>query len=131
MEFLKDDHVIVNPLRIKKWVVDELEASILLYYTGASRSSAEIIDEQKKNTSQGNNRAVEAMHRIKQNAINMKEALLKGDISSFARILGQGWEDKKAMASAISNPVIEEAMERAVQAGAITGKVSGAGGGGL
>ena len=131
MEFLKDDHVIVNPLRIKKWIVDELEASILLYYTGASRSSAEIIDEQKKNTSQGNNRAVEAMHRIKQNAINMKEALLKGDISSFARILGQGWEDKKARASAISNPVIEEAMERAVQAGAITGKVSGAGGGGF
>ena len=61
-----------SPEDKKKWIVDELEASILLYYTGASRSSAEIIDEQKKNTSQGNNRAVEAMHRIKQNAANLE-----------------------------------------------------------
>lgn len=50
MEFLPDNHVIVNPLRIKRWIVDELEANILLYYTGASRSSAAIIDEQKVNT---------------------------------------------------------------------------------
>ena len=50
MEFLKNDLVIVNPLKIKRWIVDELEASMVLYYTGASRSSAAIIDEQKKNT---------------------------------------------------------------------------------
>ena len=131
MEFLKDDLVIVNPLKIKRWILDELEASILLYFTGASRSSAKIIDEQRSNTSKGNNDAVEAMHLIKQSAIDMKLAVLKGDIDSFAEILHQGWENKKRMAKGITNPVIQEAMEVALAAGAKAGKVSGAGGGGF
>lgn len=58
MEFLKEDLVIVNPLKIKRWIVDELEASIVLYFTGASRSSAKIINEQKENTSKGNSEAI-------------------------------------------------------------------------
>lgn len=131
MEFLPNDMVIVNPLRVKRWIVDELESSIVLYFTGASRSSAVIIDEQRRNTSAGNNEAVNAMHRIKQSAIDMKTALLKGDITSFARILGRAWEDKKKMAGAISNPMIQEAFDVATAAGAIAGKVSGAGGGGF
>ena len=131
MEFLKDDMVIVNPLKVKRWIIDELEASIVLYFTGRSRSSAAIIDEQKKNTSSGNTRSIEAMHRIKQSAVDMKLAVLKGDMMEFARILGQGGEDKKKMAGAITNPVIEEAFEVALKAGALAGKVSGAGGGGF
>ena len=131
MEFLKDDMVIVNPLKVKRWIIDELEASIVLYFTGRSRSSAAIIDEQKKNTSSGNTRSIEAMHRIKQSAVDMKLAVLKGDMKEFARILGQGWEDKKKMAGVITNPVIEEAFEVALKAGALAGKVSGAGGGGF
>lgn len=131
MEFTKDGNVIVNPLRIKRWVVDELESSMLLYYTGASRSSAAIIQEQQKNTSNGNQTAVEAMHRIKQSAVDMKAALLSGNIHRFAEILGQAWEDKKKMASSISNPMIQEAFDVACSAGAVAGKVSGAGGGGF
>lgn len=131
MEFFKDDRVIVNPLRVKRWIVDELEASMILYYTGASRSSAQIIDEQKKNTSQGNNAAINAMHHIKQSAIDMKEAILKGDIDNYAKILGASWESKKKMAGAISNSHIEDIFSVALKAGAITGKVSGAGGGGF
>ena len=131
MEFLKNDMVIVNPLKIKRWIVDELEASMVLYFTGASRSSAAIIDQQKKNTSSGNQNAIEAMHRIKQSAVDMKLALLKGDMEAFAKILGQGWEDKKKMADAISNPMIQEVFDVAVPAGALAGKVSGAGGGGF
>ncbi|MDR1652567.1 MAG: dehydrogenase [Prevotellaceae bacterium] len=130
MEFLKDDMVIVNPLQIKQWIIDELESSMVLYYTGVSRSSAMIIDEQKKNTSSGNSVAIEAMHRIKQSAIDMKTALLKGDILTFAQIIGDGWEHKKKMANSITNPMIQEVMDTAMQAGAIAGKVSGAGGGG-
>lgn len=131
MEFLKEDMVIVNPLKVKRWILDELEASIVLYFTGRSRSSAAIIDEQKKNTSTGNTTSIEAMHRIKQGAIDMKLAVLKGDMKEFARILGQGWEDKKKMAGAITNPIIEEAFSVATKAGALAGKVSGAGGGGF
>ncbi|MFV0326781.1 MAG: dehydrogenase [Bacteroides xylanisolvens] len=131
MEFLQNDLVIVNPLKIKRWIIDELEASMVLYFTGASRSSAAIIDQQRKNTSSGNQKAIDAMHRIKQSAIDMKLALLKGDMQAFAKILGQGWEDKKKMAEAISNPMIQEVFDVAIPAGALAGKVSGAGGGGF
>ena len=131
MEFLTDGNVIVNPLRVKRWIVDELESSIVLYYTGASRSSAAIIEEQKKNTSNGNTQAIEAMHRIKQSAIDMKRALLEGNMDGFARILGQAWEDKKKMATAISNSMIQKVFDVAFSAGAKAGKVSGAGGGGF
>ncbi len=131
MEFLKNDIVIVNPLKVKRWITDELEASMLLYFTGRSRSSAQIIDEQKKNTTDGNTPAIEAMHRIKQSAVDMKLALLKGDMRAFAQILGVAWEDKKKMAGSISNPMIQHAFDVAIEAGAISGKVSGAGGGGF
>lgn len=131
MEFVKNDLVIVNPLKIKRWIVDELEASMVLYFTGASRSSAAIIDQQKKNTSEGNKTAIEAMHKIKQSATDMKLALLKGDMREFARILGEGWENKKKMADAITNPSIQEVFDIAMPAGALAGKVSGAGGGGF
>jgi D-glycero-alpha-D-manno-heptose-7-phosphate kinase len=131
MEFLKNDMVIVNPLRVKRWIIDELESSMVLYYTGASRFSAAIIDEQKKHTSSGNSVAIEAMHRIKQSTVDMKAALLKGDISTFASLLGEAWEDKKKMASAITNPMIQRAFDVAIGGGAISGKVSGAGGGGF
>ena len=131
MEFLPNDIVIVNPLKIKRWIVDELEASMLLYFTGRSRSSAAIIEEQKKNTSQGANEAVEAMHKIKQSAKDMKLAILKGDIDGFADIIREGWENKKRMASHVTNPMIQEAIDVAISAGAKAGKVSGAGGGGF
>lgn len=131
MEFHNDNRVIVNPLKIKRWICDELEASIVLYFTGASRSSAAIIDEQKKNTSCGNISAIEAMHRIKASANDMKVSILRGDLEGIAAILQQAWEDKKKMAKSISNPMIQEAMDTAMQAGAIAGKVSGAGGGGF
>lgn len=131
MEFLQNDMVIVNPLKVKRWILDELEASMLLYFTGASRSSAAIIDEQKKNTSQGNNNAIEAMHKIKQSAIDMKLAVLKGDIDEFGDILRAGWENKKKMANNITNPMIQKAIDVAMASGAKAGKVSGAGGGGF
>ncbi len=131
MEFLKNDTVIVNPLKVKRWIVDELEASIVLYFTGRSRFSAEIIEQQRKNTSSNKTDSIEAMHRIKQSAVDMKLAILKGDMNEFNRILGKGWEDKKKMANAISNPMIEEAFDVALSAGAQAGKVSGAGGGGF
>ena len=131
IEFMKNEIAIVNPLKIKRWIIDELEASMLLYFTGRSRSSAAIIDEQKKNTQQGNNDAIEAMHKIKQSAIDTKLSLLKGDINAFANILSDAWENKKRMANNITNPVIQQVMDVAIQAGAKAGKVSGAGGGGF
>lgn len=131
MEFLSNDIVIVNPLKIKRWIVDELEASTILYYTGASRSSAKIIDEQKKNTSSQKEDIIQAMHKIKQGASDMKQVLLKGDIVAMARLLRTAWENKKKQSAHVTSPVIEEAMKVAQHEGALAGKVSGAGGGGF
>jgi D-glycero-alpha-D-manno-heptose-7-phosphate kinase len=131
VEFYKDDRVIVNPLRIKRWIVDELEVSMVLFYTGASRSSDKIIREQQKNTRTGKKLQIEATHRIKQNSYVMKDLLLKGDIIQFAKTLGKEWENKKKMASSITNKSIEKIYETAIKSGAYGGKVSGAGGGGF
>lgn len=131
MEFHSDDRVTVNPLKVKRWIVDELESSLLLYFTGRSRSSAKIIDEERRNTSSGKQTTIEAMHLIKQSAIDMKAALLKGDMREFAAIMARSWENKKKLADGITNPTIQKAFDVAMEAGALAGKVSGAGGGGF
>ena len=131
IEFYKDDRVIVNPLRMKRWIVDELEVSMVLFYTGASRASDKIIREQQKNTRTGKKLQIEATHRIKHNSYVMKDLLLKGDILKFAKALGNEWENKKKMASSITNKNIEKIYSAAIKSGAYGGKVSGAGGGGF
>lgn len=131
IEFYKDDRVIVNPLRMKQWIIDELEVSMVLFYTGASRSSDKIIREQQKNTRSGKKSPVEATNRIKENSYAMKDFLLKGEILNFAKALGKDWNNKKKMAASITNKHIENIYNAAIKAGAYGGKVSGAGGGGF
>ena len=131
IEFLANDRVIVNPLRIKHWIINELENSFVLFYTGSSRESANIIDEQIKNTTEKNKRSIDAMLELKSDSIVMKESILKGDFLTFSRYLAKSWEAKKKMASSISNPEIDAIYDMALEAGAYGGKVSGAGGGGF
>jgi len=131
MEFYAHDRVIVNPLRIKNWILSELEASLLLFYTGVSRESARIIAEQSANVRQGATEAVQAMHDIKHEAVTMKECLLQGDFGGFVESMRQSWASKKRTASTVSNPLIEEIYSVATASGALAGKVSGAGGGGF
>ena len=131
MEFDASGRVIVNPLRVKDWVVNELEASTVLYHTGQSRDSARIIDEQVANAASPASRSVEAMHRLREDAVVMKEQLLTGDLRGFSERLGHSWEAKKRLAHSVTNPTIDRAFEVALGAGAHAGKVSGAGGGGV
>lgn len=131
MEFHDDDRVVVNPLRIKNWIISELEASLLLFFGGVSRKSAEIIDEQAKNVRSNDNDAIEATHALKVEAIQMKEGLLRGDFQRLVKSMEAGWIAKKRMAKSISNPRIEESYQLAKKAGMQAGKISGAGGGGF
>ena len=131
MQFLQDDKVIVNPLRIRQRYQDELAHNLLLYYTETSHVSAKIIEGQIKNVKANNTSSIEAMHRLKQQAVQMKEALLQGNIDGIGEILNFGWEQKKKTARDISNPLLEDIYNTAMQAGATGGKVSGAGGGGF
>jgi D-glycero-alpha-D-manno-heptose-7-phosphate kinase len=130
MEFGASGRIIVNPLRIKEATMRELEASVVLFYTGVSRNSADIIARQTANVSAGSSEQLEATHKLKEEAVAMKEALLKGDLVQLAEVLERGWRAKKKTAEGISNANIERCFEVAQGAGALAGKVSGAGGGG-
>jgi D-glycero-alpha-D-manno-heptose-7-phosphate kinase len=131
IEFGADDKVLVNPLRVKDWLISELEASTVLYYTGQSRESAHIIEEQIANTRSGKTSSVDAMLALKQEAVAMKEAILRCDLMRYGQILGRSWTAKKQMAAGISNAQIDAVYEAAMTAGALAGKISGAGGGGF
>lgn len=131
IEFTQDDKVIVNPLRIKKWIKNELEESMVLFFTGTSRDSAEIIDQQIRETTNSNSSNIEAMHVLKIAARNMKKALLVGDIKGIVEQVRIGWEAKKKTSNIISNAHLNEVYDFAIKNGALAGKISGAGGGGF
>lgn len=131
MEFYADERAIINPLRIKNWIICELEASLVLFFTGVSRESAHIIADQSSNVKSGSADALEAMHGIKREALVMKECLLRGDFAGLVDSMRLGWENKKRSAKTVSNPHIDTIYDAAIQAGALAGKVSGAGGGGF
>ena len=131
MEFYKDDKVIVNPLRISKKYVDELQYNLVLLYTGTSRESARIIDKQAKAITSNSEAQIQATMRVKEQSMRMKEALLKGNLNEIGEILHLGWENKKLMAEGISNPEIDRIYQTAIDAGSNGGKISGAGGGGF
>ena len=131
MEFLKDEKVIVNPLRIKNWIICELESSLLLFSTNISRESSKIISEQSQNVKLKKNLQLDSMHKLKKEANQFKESLLKGDFEDIVITLRKGWESKKKSAKSVSNSYLDEIYDCAIEAGALAGKVSGAGGGGF
>ena len=131
MEFYEDDKVLVNPLRIRPEYLHELENNLVLYFTDSSRESADIIKEQVKNVNNKNEKSIEAMHQLKEQAKMMKEALLKGKLDEIGKILDYGFAQKRLMAENISNNKIESIYDAAKAAGATGGKISGAGGGGF
>jgi len=131
MEFYENDRIIVNPLRLKRWIRNELEASLVLFYTGVSRESANIINEQIRHTEKGDSKNIDSMHEMKRQAVIMKEALLKGDFKIFSECLLSGWNAKKNLASSISNSFLDEIYKFALDNGAESAKISGAGGGGF
>ncbi len=131
MEFYAGDKVIVNPLRIRNEYLHELENNLVLYFTSTSRESAAIIKEQQKNVLQKNEKSIDAMHQLKEQARMMKEALLRGDLNEIGEILDFGFQQKRNMAQNISNSLIEDIYDAAKKAGATGGKISGAGGGGF
>lgn len=130
MEFGAGDRAIVNPLRLKPAIVHELEASLVLFHTGVSRESANIIEEQTAHVRSGAADQIEATRVLRREAVAMKEALLTGDLKTLAEVLDVGWQAKKRLAGGISTAAIEETFEVARQGGALAGKLSGAGGGG-
>ncbi|PXV91455.1 D-glycero-alpha-D-manno-heptose-7-phosphate kinase [Lachnotalea glycerini] len=130
IEFHGRNNVVVNPLRIKKDVINELQYNLLLCYTGKIHVSANVIKDQVSNYTNNNVDAITAMSEVKALAYGMKDELLKGNLHSFGKLLDYGWQSKKRMSNKISNPQIDELYDEALKAGALGGKLLGAGGGG-
>ncbi len=128
IEFHGRNDVVVNPLRIKKEILHELQYNLLLCYTGNVHVSANIIKDQVKNYEKKDGFA--AMCEVKALAYAMKDELLKGNLNTFGKLLDYGWESKKRMSSKITNPQVDQLYEEAKKAGALGGKLLGAGGGG-
>ena len=131
MEFYKDDKVIVNPLRIRSIYLNEISHNLVLYNTRTSRVSSAIIERQSKHILENKTKYIEATHKLKEQAIRMKEVILKGEIDQIGEVLDFGWQHKKMIASGITNPTIDQIYETAIASGATGGKISGAGGGGF
>ena len=129
IRFHSDGFVSASPVLMQAETYQRLEQNLLLFYTGTVRSANEILNEQKKNmTKADKNENIKKMCCL---AREMKEALEQNDLSQFGSILHESWELKKTLAGGISNEQIDEAYARAIQSGALGGKLLGAGGGGF
>jgi D-glycero-alpha-D-manno-heptose-7-phosphate kinase len=131
IEFHQDDTVLVNQLRLDQPIQDELESWLVLYFTGTSRSSAQIISSQVEAMKASESAVLESMHAIKELAWLMKDRLYKNDIEGFASLVDQSWQEKIKTSTTITNPEIDHLFAVAKESGAIGGKVTGAGGGGF
>jgi D-glycero-alpha-D-manno-heptose-7-phosphate kinase len=121
---------VVTPLRIRREVLQELEYRLLLCYMGQTRASAHIIDRQTRSYREGRRPVVAALHRLKSETQEMKRALLLGDVDGIGELLHQAWENKKQLDEGISTGRVDRLYQIARRAGAIGGKMPGAGGGG-
>jgi D-glycero-alpha-D-manno-heptose-7-phosphate kinase len=129
IEFLGDTTV-VNPLRIRPDVLNELEYRLLLCYMGQTRQSAKIIERQTAAYRAGRAAVVQALHRLREETLEMKKALLLGRVDALGELLHQAWETKKKLDDNISNSHVDRLYQLARREGAIGGKMPGAGGGG-
>jgi D-glycero-alpha-D-manno-heptose-7-phosphate kinase len=120
----------VNPLKIPTETLNELAYRLLLCYTGTSHYSNDIIERQQQSYQEGRPNTVNALDATKRLAVDMKNELLRGNIDEMGRLLDEGWQLKKQFTDGISNPHIDQFYDRARAAGALGGKLVGAGGGG-
>ena len=130
MEFKGNDFVRVNPLKLKNDTIYELEKNLVIANIGIRKESGDIITDQTKRYKQNKENVVNALKKNKEVAIEMKKALLRDDLNAFGELLHFAWTEKKKYSSMVSNDKIDKIYENARKAGAIGGKVSGAGGGG-
>lgn len=123
----------VEPLYVNKIspeVMSELEHNLLMFYTGIRRESGQVLKNQAKATEQGEREMIENLHRVKEIGKKIKEALKKGDLTRFGELLDVHWQEK-IKRKGTSDPRINEWYRVAKEAGAIGGKLMGAGGGGF
>ncbi len=131
MTFQPDGSVTVEPLTLRDEVVDQLESNLVVYYSGVERAASTVLREQAKTITDNTDNALQRMHRIKALGHETKAILLSGKVDTYGEMLHEHWTNKRKLASNMADPNIDESYEVARRAGAIGGKLMGAGGGGF
>ena len=127
----RDGKVRVTALDISLTTVEELRGNLLLFYTGTTRSSSVILSAQKAGTEQGDPTVIDSLHTTKELGYRVKDALERGDLDEFGGLLDEHWRNKKKRSQTISDARVDRCYESAREAGALGGKIVGAGGGGF
>lgn len=130
IQFWGDEAVEVRPLRVASETLEVLERSLLLAWSGSSRTDAGILRRQVDGVLGGSARSLASLAAMKALTLAMRDALLDGDLGAFAEGLHEGWEHKRRLAAGIATPRLDELYAVGRTAGAAGGKVLGAGGGG-
>jgi len=130
-EFAKNGDVHAEPVPMSSTTLHELEDHLLLFFTGFSRSASAILQDQDTRTKQADATMIEGMHYVKELGFRSKQALEQNQPALFGEIMHEHWENKRKRSSGMSNPKIDEWYELGRKAGAIGGKLVGAGGGGF
>jgi D-glycero-alpha-D-manno-heptose-7-phosphate kinase len=131
LTFHTDGSVDVERLPLRDEVIDDLEANLIIYYSGVERSASSVLKEQAKTITQNTDAAVQRMHRIKELGHETRRILLSGEIDRYGEMLHEHWTNKRKLASNMSDGTIDEYYDAARKAGAVGGKLMGAGGGGF
>lgn len=129
IQFNKDGSVFIDPIVCSQEIKRELQGNLMLFYTGITRRANTILSEQKKNASKDK---LEELKALKGLALRAKKGLeVDKSIDEFGKLLDEGWGLKKTLASGITKPEIDDMYDAAKKAGALGGKIAGAGGGGF
>ena len=130
-KFCKDGKVEAWPLRLSEETRHNLEDSLVMFFTGYTRSAGSILKEQDDKTKKADTNMVQNLHYVKDLGFRSKDALEKGDLNAFGKLMDEHWQHKKRRSGGMSNPKIDEWYALAMQSGATGGKLVGAGGGGF
>ena len=129
--FHKDGSVSSAPLNLSVQTVHDLEDNLVLFFTGISRSAGSILKDQVDKSKANDNSMIDNLHFTKNLGLRSKAALLKNDTRNFGELMHEHWEHKKSRSNGMSNEFIDDAYNKALKAGAVGGKLVGAGGGGF
>lgn len=129
--FDKDGEVISENLKISTDTLHNLEDNLLLFFTGISRSASSILLDQEKRSINNDSEITKNLHYIKELGLQSRDALLAGDLENFGHLMSEHWEHKRIRSSGMTNDFIDDIYTKALQNGAVGGKLVGAGGGGF
>ncbi len=126
-----DGHVTAQPVPVRDEVLDDLQNALLIFYSGVERPAKVVLGEQGRRLETGDAATLEGMHRIAALGREVYDLLVRGDVDRYGDILHEHWEQKRKLASSMTDPRLDETYEVARRAGAVGGKLMGAGGGGF